>query len=266
MLSLLGLAAAVAEQPDLSKVAIEYGVVPPSQMRVPVSASVRAATWDMLTIKPAEPVPVRLACLVWNHGAIGGCLPAALVPTGATTIDWQKLRQTNQQAIAAMAAGDRQTQGVAELRLGAALMPRGAGKNPLNFTVRFFDETVSPADARPPFTPRESLRMADVTLKTPLDPSLLQALFPVPAMRYGVDAQVSVQCRIEPALTLLCRDPGHLRENPANWGNERDSIMQSLQFATYQLASTMTLNRKSKTGRDVVGSDLTLVAQWQVPR
>lgn len=66
---------------DLNNVPVEYQTAAPADLRVPISDSVRAATWDSLSTKPTAPVRVRLACIVWNvSGAPGACVPADLLP------------------------------------------------------------------------------------------------------------------------------------------------------------------------------------------
>lgn len=269
MFVMLWVAAAASGVPtskiDLKNVPIEYADIQPIDIRIPISSSVRAATWDQLAVKPSKPVSVRLACIVWGFGAPDACVNASLITQGQKTIDWHKVREVDDLAQESATAADNQIREIAQVRIDSVrITARSGGKD--MFVIRFFEEVVSPADARPPFSPGEALTMQDVILKKPLDGTLIQALFPIVAMRYSVTARVNVTCHVEPDLRLLCRDLGTINAEPANVGAGTLDLIQSLRFATYQLASTMELEPKSKNGDDIVGRDVRFGILWTLPR
>ena len=262
MLAFLALLLA-AKDIELEQMAADTRPIAQDEVLVPVSDSVRAATWDELAVKPSVPKHVRVACIILaQNGAPGACVDASRLQPGQTSIDWIKAREDQSAADADDPAG-------AELRalVNKRLTPmrlRQIGSD-RTFVVRIFEETVGPADARPPFVPGTSLTFGQVTLAEPLDGSLIEALYPVDAIRNGVQARVRIACRIQPNLALLCRDPGTIATSSGS-GNDSPDIVRSLRFATYQLASTIRLKPKANDGSDVVGRDLQIGLSWQMPR
>lgn len=270
MLILLGLMAVPMEvdaplKGGMDKVPVEYDTVDSTEIRIAVSDSVRAATWDMLTIKPARPVHVRMACIVLDrYGAPGACVPASQVPPGQDTIDWPSIVDDDRQAGRSGNPSEAELHRVAGLRISAArTSERPATKN--LFVIRFFEEVVSPTDARPPFAPGDALTMQDVVLARPIDRALMQVLYPAVAMRYSVNARVTMTCRIEPSLKLLCRDPGAIVTEPGDIGTLTPTLIKDLRFSTYQLASTIALAPKGRDGQDIVGKDVKFSIRWQLP-
>lgn len=266
----LGLIAAVsslASANNESNIPVSYEVVRPADVRVPISDSVRAATWDDLTIQPEQPVNIRLACIVFvPSGAPGNCVPALLVPPGQKTVDWGKVLDAGQQDGQFASPTDAALFEVARRRVNAIRLVPSDGR--VVFSVRFFDEVIGPADARPPLaiTFDKDLTTRDVVFAEPLDGSLLQALYPPIAMRYSVNADVSVTCKIEPSLKLLCRDPGVIVSNPSEVPGYTDKLMENLRFSTYQLASTIKLKPRSADGREVAGRHFRFVVRWSTPQ
>lgn len=265
MITLLGLAVAASMGGDFSNVPVEYETVGPADTLVSISDSVRAATWDGLSSKPSEPVQVRLACIVFvASGAPGACVPASLLPVGQKTVDWPAIRNGNDVADRSANWGDVEMRRTSALRIDAArIHPQPVGKG--MFVIRVFEEIISPADARPAFVPGEALTMQDVTLAKPLDGSLLQALYPVLAMRYSVTARVTVICKIEESLRILCRDLGKIQSDPSEIGEWTPELMHSLQFSTYQLASTLKFEKKDKNGNDISGRNIKVSIVWKIP-
>jgi len=262
MWALLGLLASI--NTDLAQVAINADVAKEADFRVPVSDSVRAATWDMMTFKPAHATTVRVACIVMvPNGAPGACVSASRLTPGQTVADWRKLRE-EEDADRSRSSADVELLGIVAARLDAARLPAKPDAKSM-FALRVFEETVSATDARPAFVPGEALTLQEVTLATPLDGSLVQALFPGVAMRFSVNARVAVKCKVQPTLKLLCRDRGTMQAEPSDIGEYTHDLRQSMLFATYQLASTIKLDPKTKDGRDVIGRDLSVAIAWRMP-
>ncbi|MEG3148680.1 hypothetical protein U1769_02190 [Sphingomonas sp. ZT3P38] len=263
MLAFLALLLA-AKDIDLHQVAADSRPIAQDEVLVPVSDSVRAATWDELAVKPSVPKHVRVACIVWaQNGAPGACVDASRLQPGQTSIDWIKAREDQSAADANDLAG-ADLRALVNKRL-APMRLRQINSDRTRFVVRIFEETIGPADARPPFVPGTSLTLGQVTLAEPLDGSLIEALYPMDAIRNGVQARVRIACRIQPNLALLCRDPGTIATSSGS-GNDSPDIVRSLRFASYQLASTIRLKPKANDGSDVVGRDLQIGLSWQMPR
>ena len=175
MWALLGLLAST--NTSLAQVAINTDVAKEANFRVPVSDSVRAATWDMMTFKPAHAITVRVACIVMvPHGTPGACVSASRLTSGQTVADWRKLRE-EEDADQSRSPTDVELLGIVTARLGAARLPAKRDAKDM-FAIQLFEETISPADARPAFVPGEALTLSEVTLAAPLDSNLVQALFP----------------------------------------------------------------------------------------
>jgi len=258
------LAAAAAGAPfgsvDLNIVPVEYQPTAPADLRVPISDSVRAATWDSLSAKPTAPVRVRLACIVWNvSGAPGACIPAYLLPQGQKTVDWIELRRHQADGSAA------ELQDVAARRIRASRLAAKPGRQKHMFVIRVFDEVVAPEDAREPFATGPAITLNDVGLSTPLDTSLVEHLYPTAAVRAGIIARVVITCKIEFTLRPLCRDPGAFQVDPSSANSLTPDIREELLFATYQLASTMKLEPKTHDGREVRGRNLRMAVTWKMP-
>lgn len=245
---------------------VQYEVVRRAEVRVPISDSVRAATWDSLAVSADEPVHVRLACIVFAlSGGPGNCVPASLVPTGQKALDWDAVLEASSIARNTASPEDAAILDAAARRLKTVRLAPSSEEH--LFVIRFFEETVSPADARPPLelTLDRDLTTRDVIFAEPLDTGLLQALYPAIAMRYSVNAVVRVTCRIEANLKLLCRDPGVVTASPSEIPGYTDQLMEDLRFSTYQLASTIKLAPKGADGRDVAGRNLSFVVRWSTP-
>lgn len=262
LLGLIIAASAGASVNDDMIVPVDYTVVSRSEVRVPISDSVRATTWDDLAVKPTQPVQLHLACIVFvPSGAPGGCIPASFIKPGQKMVDWPKVF-----AAAERATVDAELLKAATRRIAAARVAAPAGGKAI-FAVRFFDEVVSPSDERPPLalTLDQDLTMRDVALAEPLNPSLMKALYPPVAMRYSVNARVRVTCKIETNLTLLCRDPGVIEAQPHDIGEYTYNLMEALRFSTYQLASTIRFHPKTNDGRDVAGRNFRFAVRWSMP-
>jgi hypothetical protein len=269
MIHLFPLVAAMLPAPaiEIEFIGIDYNDVASRQMRVPVSDSVRALTWDRMRARPKQAATVRLACLVWKLGKVGNCVEASLVPAGQTKVDWERLRDADSAAFKAATPLERSLRVTAENRASAAIMPENDGAKLNQVMVRFFTETISPADARAPYSPspQPPLRMSEVTLERPMDGSLIRDLFPVTAMRKMAEARVSLRCRVQQSGRLLCRDPGTISADQAGWGSDRDVITDDFQIASYQVASTLIVRPKARNGEPTVGRDLQLGIAWVMP-
>lgn len=264
--ALVAAALSVAPADEDMRIPVIAGVAGPADMRVPIGDSVRAATWDDLAIKPDQPKHMRLACIIFvPAGAPGGCVPASLIAPGQTMIDWPEVMMAADAAYAGRPA-DMALIDAATQRIGAArVVARDTGD--ALFAVRFFDEIIAPADARPPFAETDdgALTTRDAVFAEPLDAELMALLYPMIAMRYAVDAEVRVTCRIEPDLKLLCRDRGVVVFDPGKVGSYAAKLEDDLRFSTYQLASTIRLEPKSADGRDVAGRSFRFVVRWSMP-
>lgn len=278
MIVMLALAVAASSPPPpilippplpATATSIEYGEVTTAEVRLPISDSVRAATWRELEYKPDRPTTVRLACIVfWFNGAPGACVSAARLPLGKKTIDWVRARQEEVEAEKTEDPAALALRRTAERRISTLRMPAPfdlQGDNKFSYySIRFFDETISSTDARPAFKENETLSLGDVTMAKPLDADLLPDLFPAIALRYDVTARVVIRCRIEKTLRLLCRDPGTVDMQPGNV-DLIDEISEAFRLVTYQIASTIQLQPKDKDGRNVAGRDLKIALRWTLP-
>lgn len=266
MLGLIAAASGVASGQDEMNVPVGYEVVQPVDVRVPISDSVRAATWDDLTIQLEQPVHIRLACIVLvPSGDPGNCVPASLVPLGQKTVAWDKIMVAAQKASGSANPTEAALFKVAARRLSALRLVAGDSKT--LFSVRFFEEVIAPTDARPTMaiSSKPDLTTRDVAFSEPLDANLLGALYPAIALRYSVNAQVRVTCKIEPDLKLLCRDPGIIVSSPSEVPGYTDQLMEDLRFSTYQLASTIKLEPRSVDDGDVAGRNFRFVVRWSMP-
>ncbi|HEV7314231.1 hypothetical protein [Sphingopyxis sp.] len=268
MLVLMAAASGVAAPADEEMMLpVGYGVVQQADIRVPISDSVRAATWDELEIPLDRPVPVRLACIIFvPSGGPGNCVPASLVPPGQERVDWDKILEARDKAERSTSRVDAALFKAAARRLKTLrLFP---GDQRTVFSIRFFEEVVGPADARPRFAvaPEPALTTRNVLFAEPLDGRLLQMLYPAIAMRYSVNAQVRVTCDIGADLKLLCRDRGTVFSNPAEVPGYTAQLMEDLRFSTYQLASTIKLQPKTADGQDVAGRQFAFAVHWSLPK
>lgn len=267
MLALMAGASGAAAAEEEMLLPVRQAVVQPVDVRIPISDSVRSATWDDLAIRLEKPVPVRLACIIFvPTGGPGNCVPASLVPSGQERVDWSKILEAAEKAERKALPRDAALFSVAARRVKALrLFP---GERGTLFSVRFFEEVIAPADARPPFATASApvLTMAEVRFAEPLDGQLLQALYPTIAMRYSVNAQVRMTCNVGADLKLLCRDPGTVISNPAEIAGYTEKLMEDLRFSTYQLASTIKLNPKTADGQDVTGRQFAFAVRWALPR
>lgn len=256
--------AAIITSSDVNNVPVDYHPVA-KDMLVPTSDSVRAATWDELESQPSEPVQVRVACMVFMpFGAPGSCVAASRLGTGQTVANWPKLRDEEARAQQSGNQADVAIRGVAEDRISTLRLAGDPSAKP-GFVIRIFDEVVSPADARPHSSTSETLGLNDVTLTKPIDFGLIKALYPPAGLRYSVSARVALQCRIEATRKLLCRELGTIQIGGGNFDEDTKTLQRSFRFATYQLASTLQLNSKSRAGEDVTGRNLRLAITWAVP-
>jgi hypothetical protein len=268
---MLGLIAAVSGVPapadEQMMLSVTYAVVQPTDLRVPISDSVRAATWDDLKVALDRPVPVRLACIIFvPSGGPGNCVPASLVPPGQKRIDWDKILEASDKAGRSASRDEAALFKVAARRVKTLrLFP---GDQSTMFSIRFFEEVVAPADARPPFAaaPQPALTTGKVRFGEPLDGQLVQMLYPAIAMRYSVSAQVRVTCDVGADLKLLCRDRGTVIPNPAEVPGYTEQLMEDLRFSTYQLASTIKLQPKTNDGQDVAGQQFVFAVRWALPK
>jgi hypothetical protein len=268
MLPLLMFLLAAAPAAEGSQVKIAGPAkVRPSDIRIPVGDSLRAATWENLPVKPTAPRHVGLACLVLaNEGTPLSCLPATAKLKAATLAQWNALFDAYTAASPGAADPERTLIDIATLRvLNTRLRPEGGGKGKTSWKLMIFDETFSPTDARPHPPPGEALTMSAVTLDKPFDPNILEALYPMIAQRYQMAARVTITCHIEPALTLLCREPGKIDAEQGQSNENAEVIYTALVFASYQAASTIRLAPKAKDGSDVAGKDLTMAFRWSMP-
>jgi hypothetical protein len=231
---------------------------------IPISDSVRAATWDSLADKPLQPRHIKVACIVTaTFGVPGSCVPASDVAPGSKAVDWAKLRNDNDAWIRIATPEEVALLRIVTERLQTARAPSQTKPKSM-FVIRFFDEIISPADARPPFEAKEALTMNDVTFAKPIDGNVLSKLYPVLALRNSATARVSMSCEIEPNLKLLCRDSGDIELRTIGETETRD-ISQAFRFATYQFASTLQLAPQDKSGKSIVGRQLKFAISWQIP-
>ena len=270
MLAWMGLAIAASAdgrlKVDMGHVPVNYRLVGGADVRIPISDSVRAATWDVLSAKVDKPTHVRLACIVLRiNGAPGACIPEAMLPPGQTTVDWTKLRADDRAASAGNPAG-LDLADVANERITTSLLT--THPSPDNMVeVRIFDEVVSPEDARAPFAPAgDALNWSEVTLARPLDGSLLADLYPPAALRANVEARVTIVCHIQPSRRLLCRDPGAFQILKSDQSPPAPYVLHTLLNASYQMASTILLEPTTGDGCDVIGRDLKVALRWQIPK
>lgn len=259
---LAGIVDPLAMASGMDAIPVEQQMLTSSDLPVPVSDSVRAATWDDLTAKPLEPVHVKVACIV-AFGASGSCVQASDVASDSKTIDWAKARDDNDRWVLTAKPADVALLQIAAERLQTARTQKESTSKSI-FVIRFFDEVISPNDARPPFVPKETLAMSDVALAKPIDTNLIGRLYPVMAIRNATIARVTMACDIQNNLKLLCRDHGTVAFGPID-ETQKDRLARDFRFSTYQFASTLQLMPKDKNGNDVIGRQLKFSVAWRLP-
>lgn len=261
---LAGIVDPLAMANGMDAVPVEQQTLQSTDLAVPVSDSVRAATWDDLSVKPSEPVHIRVACIVAAaFGVPGSCVPASDIASDSKTIDWAKARDYNDRWARTANPADVALLRIATERLQTARVPAQAVRKSL-FVVRFFDEVISPSDARSPFVEKETLTMNDITLAKPIDPDVLRRLYPVLALRADVAGRVRMTCDIQNNLTLLCRDQGIIEVSRTDENNMIE-MRRAFRFSTYQFVSTFQLMPNDRNGNSVVGRQLKFAIAWQLP-
>jgi hypothetical protein len=261
---LAGVVDPLAMSKGMDPIPIQRQTLRSTDLTVPISDSLRAATWDELSIKPSEPVHIQVACIVAaKFGAPGSCVPASDIASESKTINWANARDSNDRWASTANPADVDLFRVATERVQMARIPVQSAKKTL-FVVRFFDEVISPSDARPSFVSKDSLTMNDIILDRPIDSDVLRRLYPVLALRNGVAGRVSMACDIQDKLTLLCRDPGKV-DISRQYGPNLSEISKAFIFATYQFVSTFKIMPKDKFGNSVIGRQLKFAISWQLP-
>lgn len=265
-----GPAAAVVEDAagsgslHLDAVPIDYALVGRDEYRVPIGESVRAETWDRLAVKPDRPVTVRMACVVWMNGQPGACVNAALVPPGQKTVDWKAIRERADLMDLPARPMDLRLRAVASERIGGALVT-ARPDDAATVAIRFFEEVISPADARAPFREGDAPLVKSLSLTRPVDRELAIGLHPVLAIRHGVNARVSMVCRITEALRLLCREPGAIEFAPGTSAALQAELTPQLRRATYQFATLLNPLPTNKDGEAVAGRAYRVIVGWRMP-
>lgn len=231
---------------------------------VPLSDSVKAATWDALREAPKQPVEFKLACIVFQpFGAPGRCVDAALLDPRKRQVDWRALTDTADRALVSGSAAnaDSALLDIAQTRITALRLKPPTDRKP-HFEVRLFRVVLSPQDAKPAYAPGPALAIADFAFATPIDGSLLTAHYPTRALRSEITAKVKLTCQVQQSLKLLCRDPGDITTfGPADAG-----VVNEFRLASYQIASTFALAPHDKQGADIRGKSLTFTLNWAIPR
>jgi hypothetical protein len=248
----------------LDAVPIDYALVGRDEYRVPIGESVRAETWDRLAVKPDRPVTVRMACVVWMNGQPGACVNAALVPPGQKTVDWKKIRERADLADRSAAPMDVRLRAIAGERIGAALVGERPKDGP-TIAIRIFEEVISPADARAPFREGDAPLVKSLSLTKPVDRELAKGLHPAIAIRHGVNARVTMVCRITAVLRLLCREPGTIEFAPGTSAALQALLTPDLRRATYQFATLLNLLPTNKDGEAVAGRAYRVIVGWRMP-
>jgi hypothetical protein len=226
---------------------------------VPLSDSVKAATWDTLRDPPRQPVAFRLACIVFQPGgAPGRCVDAALLDPRKRQVDWRALTEAADRALAGAPSA---LLDLAQTRVSTLRLKPPADRKP-HFEVRLFRVVLSPQDAMPAYVPVPALTSADFTFATPINGALLTAHYPTRALRADITAKVKLTCLVQPSHKLLCRDPGEIiTSGPADPGS-----VNAFRLASYQIASTFELAPQDKRGEEIRGKSLTFTLNWQIPR
>lgn len=239
------------------------------ELLIPLSDSVKAATFAALTSPPEAPVTIHLACIVMQpFGAPGRCVDAALIDPGKSDVDWDaalRMQALREEPAAAGNGVDRALFDAAQIRVSALHLKPSHDPKPY-FEVRLFDVPFSPLDAGKTATRGQPLTTAPLTTKdisfaTPIDGSLLTANYPTPALRYSVTANVTLTCEIGETRKLFCAGPGNVVMNPP----DHPAFAVDFLFATYQIASTFDLAATDKAGDSVAGKSLTFTIAWRIP-
>jgi len=255
----------LAMRTGMDSIPVVEGTLATTDMLVPVSDSVRAATWDQLAQKPTEPVRFKVACIVFAaFGVPGSCVAASQLAAGTKTIDWAKVRDENVTWERNANPMDVALLRVITARLQTARAPMLLASKSL-FVIMMFEDTVGPGDARASFVEGDALSMNDIRPARPIDGTLLGKLYPVTALRNEVTARVTMTCDIQPNLRLLCRDQGKI-DLFATDATDTTGMIQDFRFATYQFASTLQLEPTSVNGDALGGKKLRFSILWKIPR
>lgn len=248
----------------MDAIPLEQGTLKSEDLPIPISDSVRAATWDGLTIKPLQPIHVQVACIVIaEFGVPGSCVRASSIAPESKVINWVKARDDHDRWERTASQAEVELLRIATERLHTA-RTQGHKSPKLMFSVKFFDEIIAPRDARPPFTSKSTMTMNDIVLTKPIDGGVIRRLYPVVALRNNVAARVRMICDIENDLKLLCRDQGAV-ELAATGLVDNETMIHDFRLATYQFASTLQIAPKDKNGIDVTGRQLKFAISWQLP-
>jgi hypothetical protein len=266
LVAILAASALVGVPGDMAAIPLTQGMLQSTDLPIPVSDSVRAATWETMPDKPAKPVHVRVACIVIaSYGLPGACVPASSIEAGAKTVNWVKARDDYDRWERVAAPAEVALLRVVTERLNAARAPEQQIAGSV-FAVRFFEEVVAPEDARAPFAAGDTLSLADVRLTKPIDGSLLSRLYPAAALRGDVSARVVIACDIQASLKLLCRDQGKVDLSATGMTSDPGRFVHDFRFSTYQFASMLQLEPTGLKGGSVAGRQLKIALVWKIPQ
>ena len=245
MLMLLALQAAAAQM-----IAPPVPMADASPVRRP-SATERALSLDG-SAAPVQPVAIRLQCLVWPNGSVGGCIRAE----GGGTRDLTAFRARIEVEAAAkdpwLRAASRRA---AYYRLPAVTSD--------GFRSVLIDETIAAADV-PPLAGGKGLVPQRALAAAPVGADI-SAYYPALPMRAGVEADMTATCRVMPDRSLWCRDARALTPLGVTPGWVETEIADAFRRATLNALASYRARPTLPSGENSVGHEAQMVIRWRLP-
>ena len=228
------------------------------------SAALKAATLAELGAHPREPIGFRFICAIRRDlGNPDRCIPADGAAPASNWAEFDRQSLRFQSAMTEATANEVERAAYTRVRwMRLQRDPKAADTRRLVILTTI----VSPSDALPDLAPAPRIPRSDVRLVEVGDGGELGAsLYPEQALRIGWGARVTMLCRIQQDLGILCRDGSVVVP-------ERDdvSIAQRLEmsrefiFASYQYSSLVRAE-PLVPGAEIVGRDVEYSISWAVP-
>lgn len=221
--------------------------------------SVRSATAAAAASLSATPVTVRLQCTVLaSRGQPISCIPldAGAKPVTAAA----ELKRRRDAWVAGAASAPPATIVAMQRVMLTRVRPTAAANDPAEVQM-IFNETVSAGDAVRFGDPIGIIEARDIEMDERPDPALMEAYYPIAALRGGLEARAKATCRVMPDRKLLCRDAELIGPDAAL----TPAVAGEFRNATYQVFDSIRLSPLSKAGDPVVGREIDMRISFVLP-
>lgn len=215
------------------------------------SATQRAISLDGMA-GPAQPVAIRLQCLVWPNGSVGGCIRA---------------EDGGVQDLATFRTRIRGEAAATDPWLRAAI--RRAGHYRLQavmsdaFRSVLIDEVVAAADVPPPGAGK-GLVPQGALAAVPVGASISD-YYPAEARLDGLEADMTATCRVMPDYSLWCRDARWLTPSGASATPAEAAVADAFRRATLEALADHRARPTLPSGENSVGHEAQMVIRWRLP-